>query len=120
MNGYSEVWLNPTNDWIYPHLHEIAQRMTELAHRFQEPTVLQERALNQAAREMLLAQSSDWAFMMKTGATVEYARHRTRLHVSNFLDLFEQLSSGNLDESHLHELESRQNIFPQIDFRLFR
>ena len=29
--GYAEVWLNGSNDWIYPHLDVAAERMVELA-----------------------------------------------------------------------------------------
>src|SRR5262249_25620927 len=89
--GYCEVWLEGSNDWIYRHLHEIAERMVELAERSAQPTGLQRRALNQAARELLLAQSSDWAFIMKTGTMVEYALERTRTHVINFNHLYEQI-----------------------------
>ncbi|MGE3808952.1 MAG: glycoside hydrolase family 57 protein, partial [Gemmataceae bacterium] len=74
--GYCEVWLEGSNDWIYRHLHEDADRMVELAQSFQTPSALERRALNQAARELLLAQSSDWAFIMKTGTMVEYACER--------------------------------------------
>src|SRR5439155_40786 len=63
-NGYCEVWLNGSNDWIYRHLHEDAERMVELARANPEPTALRRRALDQAARELLLAQASDWAFIM--------------------------------------------------------
>ena len=49
------------------------------------------RALNQAARELLLAQSSDWAFIMKTGTMVEYAIRRTREHVLRFTRLHDQI-----------------------------
>ena len=64
--GFHEYWLNETNSWIYPHLHKAAERMIDLAKR--EPAdELEWRALNQAARELLLAQSSDWAFIMRTG-----------------------------------------------------
>src|SRR4029077_11436190 len=55
--GYCEVWLEGSNDWLYRHLHEIADRMVELAQRNSDPTPLQRRGLNQAARELLLAQS---------------------------------------------------------------
>src|SRR5262245_9534215 len=61
--GYAEVWLNPGNDWIYPHLDMAAERMVELARRFADPDPRVRRALNQAARELLLAQASDWAFI---------------------------------------------------------
>ena len=89
--GYCEVWLEGSNDWIYRHLHEDADRMVELARANADPPPLRRRALNQAARELLLAQSSDWAFIMKTGTMVEYARERTRVHVLNFNHLYEQI-----------------------------
>ena len=43
--GYAEVWLNPGNDWIYPHLDMAAERMVELARRFENPSDLERRAL---------------------------------------------------------------------------
>ncbi len=35
--GYAEVWLNPANDWIYPHLEMAAERMVDLARRHRPP-----------------------------------------------------------------------------------
>ena len=72
--GYCEVWLEDSNDWIYPHLHAISERMVEAARVNPDPTPLRRRILNQMARELLLSQSSDWAFLMKAGTMVEYAR----------------------------------------------
>ena len=117
--GYSEVWLNGSNDWIYRHLHKAAERMTELADRFQTAEGPRRRALNQAARELLLAQSSDWAFIMKTGSHVQYAVERFRAHTENFTNLYEDVKSGNLDEEHLRRLEGKNNIFPDIDFTVY-
>lgn len=117
--GYCEVWLEGSNDWIYRHLHEIADRMVELSQRNPDPTPLQRRALNQAARELLLAQSSDWAFIMKTGTMVDYARDRTQVHVLNFNHLYDQLNSGHLDEPWLQEIERRHNLFPDVDYRVY-
>ena len=96
--GYCEVWLEGSNDWIYRHLHEGADRMVELARENPDPTPLRRRALNQAARELLLAQSSDWAFIMKTGTMVDYAVERTRVHVVNFNHLYEQIKRNEIDE----------------------
>jgi 1,4-alpha-glucan branching enzyme len=118
-NGYAEVWLEPSNDWIYRHLHEDAERMTELARKFTDPTPLQRRALTQAGRELLLAQSSDWAFIMKTGTMVEYAHKRTVTHVNNFNYLYEQLKNNAIDEPFLAEIEGRHNIFPELDYRVW-
>jgi 1,4-alpha-glucan branching enzyme len=37
--------------------------------------------LQQAGRELLLAQASDWAFMINSGATAEYAVKRIKAHL---------------------------------------
>jgi 1,4-alpha-glucan branching enzyme len=118
--GYAEVWLNPGNDWIYPHLDIAAERMVELARRYASPNDRERRALNQAARELLLAQSSDWAFIMKTNTMVEYANKRTRDHIARFDYLYRTLSGGFLEEPILQEFEERDNIFPEIDYRVYR
>ncbi len=117
--GYHEVWCEGSNDWLYRHLHEGADRMVELARRHPDADPLRRRALNQAARELLLVQSSDWAFIMKTGTMVEYAHERTRTHVLNFNHLYEQLKGGAIDEPWLCEVECRHNLFPDIDYRIY-
>ena len=117
--GFHEYWLNETNAWIYPHLHKAAERMIELAKR--EPAdELQWRALNQAARELLLAQSSDWAFIMRTGTMVPYAVRRTRSHLSRFTKLWEDLNEGKVDSGWLVKVEAIDNIFPNINYRVYR
>ena len=68
-NGYHEVWLCAENAWIYRHLHHATKRMVEMANRFHNCGNIYRRALNQAARELMLAQASDWAFIMHTGTT---------------------------------------------------
>jgi 1,4-alpha-glucan branching enzyme len=78
------------------------------------------RALNQAARELLLAQSSDWAFIIKTGTMVDYAVRRTREHLLRFTKLYDQVKSGGIDETWLSSVESRDNLFPEIDYRVYR
>jgi len=118
--GYWEVWLDQCNSWIYSHLHAAARRMHEMAvlHR-ETPSVQTNRVLQQMARELLLAQSSDWAFLMKTGTAREYATKRTKDHVLRFTRLYEQLKEGNLDEEFLKVCEERDNIFPNVDWRKF-
>ncbi len=125
--GFHEVWLNAANDWLYPHLHRAAERMVQLAERYQYlggeegmgVAPLRVRALNQAARELLLAQHSDWAFIMKTGTMVEYANERTWTHLSRFHRLGRDLEADRIDPAWLAEIESRDNIFPRIDYRLY-
>jgi 1,4-alpha-glucan branching enzyme len=117
--GYSEVWLEASNDWIYKHLHHASEKMTELATKFPNPNELQRRALNQAARELMLAESSDWAFIMKTGTMVPYAVQRTREHILRFLKFYDELIADNIDSEWLSEIESKDNIFPEINYRLY-
>lgn len=117
--GYAETWLDDSNHWIYRHLHKATQRMTEIADRFSGQNGNVERALNQAARELLLAQSSDWAFIMHTGTMVPYAEKRTKQHISNFSGIYEGLVYNRLDMGWIAELESRNNIFPRVSYRDF-
>ncbi|MEB3187072.1 MAG: 1,4-alpha-glucan branching protein domain-containing protein [bacterium] len=119
--GYAEFWLNETNDWVYPHLHHAADKMVELARSFDvNGHSLTERALNQCARELLLAQSSDWAFIMKTGTMVEYAVKRTRSHIQRFHKLYDEIQRGQIDEAWLAKCEYLDNIFPEINYRVYR
>ena len=118
--GYAGVWLDGSNDWIYRHLHEAAVRMIGLARRHEDAHGLVRRALNQAARELLLAQSSDWGFILKTGTMVDYAVRRTEDHLFRFRRLADELESGSIDEARLAEVEARDNLFPEIDYRVYR
>lgn len=118
--GYHEVWLEGSNDWIYRHLHKAADRMCEMAERFQKPYDLQRKALNQAARELLLAQSSDWAFIMKTRTNVGYAVRRTNEHLLNFLRLYDEITGNRIDEGWLNWIASKNNLFPDIDYSIYR
>jgi 1,4-alpha-glucan branching enzyme len=118
--GYSSIWLDGANDWIYRHLLRAAERMIELARDFTDPDTLRRRALNQAARELLLAQSSDWAFIMKTGTMVDYAVRRTKEHILRFNKLHEQLRADRIDERWLAYVEGRDNLFPELDYRVYR
>jgi 1,4-alpha-glucan branching enzyme len=117
--GYSEVWLNESNDWIYRHLHKACERMNELANTHPSAEGLEKRALDQAARELLLAQSSDWAFIMKTNTMVEYAIKRTKGHINHFTDLYYAIKGKNIDEDFLRTLERRNTIFPEIDYHVY-
>lgn len=117
--GYSEYWLNRSNDWIYRHLLEAGERMVGLAERIPAAKGLTRRALNQAARELMLAQASDWAFMMKTGSHASYAVNRTETHLAAFQHLQEQVGFGTVDAAILKGLEDRTPLFPDIDYRDF-
>jgi len=120
LKGYNEQWLNESNGWTWRHMHVAGERMVELARRHgARPNPLTDRALKQAARELMLAQSSDWPFIMSTGTTVPYATRRFNEHIIRFTRLYDDLKEGKVDEGYLTSVEGQDNIFPNIDYRLY-
>ena len=117
--GYNDVWLNGSNDWIYRHLHKMSERMTQAASEHSHPDALRARALNQMARELLLAQSSDWAFILKTQTHTAYAYRRLQTHLARFNGLYDAIRSGPIDEAWLSDIETQDNLFPFLDYRLY-
>lgn len=135
--GYYKVWINEQNSWMYPYQHDAERKMTAYANQFdlQGPTPKAEggtdsrppldpglltRVLNQMARELLLAQSSDWAFQIYQGTTVQYSTRRFQAHIHRFDLLARMLESGEADHDLLAEIERRDNIFSEIDHKVFR
>ncbi|MFA5261368.1 MAG: 1,4-alpha-glucan branching protein domain-containing protein [Candidatus Omnitrophota bacterium] len=123
--GYAEHWLDGSNDWVYRHVHMAGKRMAELARKFSSHLTnprqkgLIRRALNQAARELLLAEASDWPFIMKTGTMVPYANKRVTQHIAQFTRLYENLLRNTVDKKGLEELEQRDNIFHDMDCAVY-
>jgi len=119
-NGYYKVWLNENNSWMYPYQHDAESRMTELANKYNAPDEIERRVLNQLARELLLAQSSDWAFQIYQGTTVQYSSNRFKMHIHRFDLMAKSLENNSIDEAMLREIEWRDNIFAEIDYRIYR
>jgi 1,4-alpha-glucan branching enzyme len=120
LGGYSEFWLNEANDWIYPYLNQACGEMSELAGLFPKASGKKSRSLRQAARELLLAQASDWAFMMKAGHYRDYAEKRLKTHLNRFYRLAEGVRKNKVDEKFLTDIEERDNLFPHVDYRSFQ
>jgi 1,4-alpha-glucan branching enzyme len=76
--------------------------------------------LNQAAREILLAQSSDWAFMMKAGRYAPYAEQRIKIHLNRFYQLADSIRTGHVLEAYLSDLEEKDNLFEKINYQVFK
>jgi 1,4-alpha-glucan branching enzyme len=120
-NGYSEHWVNPRTDWMWRPLHEAAVRMRQAAqkHPAAEPDSLEDRALRQAGRELMLAQASDWPFIVTNGTTEEYAQRRFKDHLNRFHHLLNGLDGQHLNPIQLEILEYMDAIFPELDYKLF-
>ncbi len=117
------TWLNPDTEWMWPVIHKAERQMEELVAAYPNAAGIQRDVLNQAARELLLLESSDWPFLVTTGQAKEYAIERFNEHVSRFEALAEFAAAGeNLTDeqrAHLAELHEADNPFAAIDYREF-
>ena len=118
-NGYSEVWLNPSNDYAHKHLHVACDKMCELANLYPNAKGIRKKALNQCARELLLAQSSDWLFIITNGTMVDYAKKRIKDHIGRFSALYDQIKNDNINEEFLKDISRKDKIFPDIDYMIY-
>ncbi len=115
--GYLDVWLDEKCSWIYPHLHVANQRMITLANRYAgSASSEQERALRQLARELLLAQASDWPFQIRNGTAADYATRRMRDHLFRFGQLATSLEQNQLNSDFVSQCKERDNLFPHLEW----
>lgn len=119
--GNHWTWDNPDTHWMWAPIHEAERRMEGLVAMAGEPSEGRRAALNQAARELLLAQSSDWPFLVTTGQAKQYAIERFQSHLSRFQRLADLIGEGRDDEGQrlAAELYERDKVFPRIDYRWF-
>ena len=117
--GYSDVWLDDTNIWVYRHIHKAIERMEELTQRFPSQGSLKGRFLNQASREVLLAMSSDWPYILHDRTSVTYAEKRIRNHLGSFNVVYSAMCKNTVNTEWLIKAERRNAIFPNIDYNIF-
>ncbi len=108
------------NCWVYRHMFRLSQCLIDLAtkHKNTENLIL-ERALNQAVRELFLAISSDWGFLIETGQAVRYSELRITVHAARARELMRQIENDAIDMTYLCTLEAADCIFAfnDMDFR---
>jgi 1,4-alpha-glucan branching enzyme len=114
------TWDNGDTHWMWLAIHEAEARMERLAAREAAPESDEEQALAQVARELLLAQSSDWSFLVTTGQAREYAIQRFSIHMERFDRLADSIEAGQPDQSLSDSYRALDNLFADIDYRVFR
>lgn len=117
--GYGEDLLDSTNGWMMRYVRKASLRMVELAGFFPDDTGLKARLLNLGARELMIAQSSEWAKMIHEGWNPEYAAARFRESILAFTRVFDSLGSNTVSTEWLTSLEHAHPIFPWINYRIF-
>ena len=112
--GYHDYWLNDTNAWVIPEWEKAAAAMVNRCSR----GVAHEAdlaMLEQAARELLLAQSSDWSFILRSGTTTGLAKERIEQHLGRFWQLMAALDGYEpLPEGWLNDVSNDDSIFPLV------
>jgi 1,4-alpha-glucan branching enzyme len=118
--GNHFTWDNGETRWMWAPIHEAEAHMEALAGKYTSPSQDEETVLKQAARELLLLESSDWPFLVTTGQAREYAIQRFSQHVERFNKLVESLESNQPDADLAEEYYELDKVFPDIDYRWFR
>ena len=116
-NGDFSKWLNPETEWTWLRLWSAEDRFWNTV-----PPILgrdeTDSIVAQAARELLLAQSSDWQFIISTGAAGDYASTRFGGHLDDFHRLMDALGGDAAAKEQgravAAELYRRDDIFPDV------
>ncbi|CCW35914.1 hypothetical protein CTKA_01987 [Chthonomonas calidirosea] len=119
--GYHWIWLNEWTAWTWEKVYEAERLMIELAQTYGDVEQVQ-TILRQAARELLLLESSDWQFNISTFTSRDYAEQRVNYHYSRFLHLASLVQRVAAQESIpvddwnlLGEAEERDRCFAQLN-----
>jgi len=121
--GFHYIWLNQDTRWTWRHIYRAEAKMKAILERLandHDPTL--RRIINQAARELMLLQSSDWQFLITTWCARDYAEERFAEHDRNFSRLAEMAERYakrrelNAAESNfLKRCELQDAIFPEME-----
>ena len=119
-----ETWLDgrayQPNAWIYRHLFRLTDKLIQLATERKADEGITWRAMNQAVRELMLAQSSDWPFLISMDQSVRYSEVRLIKHISRARELLRQVEERNVNDTFLRTLESADTVlWEDVDFRMF-
>jgi 1,4-alpha-glucan branching enzyme len=115
-NNDHSTWRNEGTAWMWDELARLAREMDALRSSGPRDDPFRERAGRQAMRELLLAQSSDWPFLLTTGQAADYAVERFRAHAHRFRRAVALARGGDPieDEIELRSLERADNPFPDV------
>jgi 1,4-alpha-glucan branching enzyme len=122
--GYHYVWLNDGNVWTWERLHPAERRMRKMAKEYTGGPA--EAIVKQAARELLLAEASDWQFLISTFSARDYAEVRFTDHIERFerlADLADKVHAGGTptpqESVFFEECRTKDAPFPSLDLGLW-
>jgi 1,4-alpha-glucan branching enzyme len=122
--GYHYIWINDGNVWTWEKLYPVERKMRQMAREYAGGPA--EEIAKQAAREMLLAEASDWQFLISTFAARDYAEIRFQDHIDRFLRLAEiadRVHTGSRmtpdEEAFLDECQRKDAPFQELELGLW-
>jgi len=118
--GYHYIWLNQDNHWTWERLYPAERKLRTMAREYADgPAKL---LVEQAARELLLAESSDWQFLISTWAARDYAEVRFEDHIARFerlATLCDRVHEGGQlsadEEAFVADCRQKDAAFPNLD-----
>lgn len=120
INSDFSTWLNSSTHWIYMELNKCETAIIDFVSSSSEINTMQTRILRQAAKELMLAQASDWPFMITKNTTVAFGVKQVSEHIDNFWKLIDMAAKNFIDEHLLSTLENKNNLFPAINLELYK
>jgi 1,4-alpha-glucan branching enzyme len=111
--GYGEVWVGPEAAPTWRHVHHATRYASRLVEEHRGAQGKRGEALDQVIRELLLLQSSDWPFILKTGTATRYAEARMRSHLHRLRHLGHLVETGRIegeDAAWLDDVRQRDNF----------
>jgi len=127
MNGTDETWKNESTMWLLDIIHDAEQRFEDRVNSIDINDQLQKRIMDQALRELLLMQASDWPFLITKNQASDYAKVRFMEHHDFFTSLitfFDDIKSGkkitNGQKTLLSRIEQMDDVFQIIDIHQWR
>jgi 1,4-alpha-glucan branching enzyme len=123
--GYHYIWINDGNIWTWEQLYPVERKMRQMAREYAGGPA--DEVVKQAAREMLLAEASDWQFLISTFSARDYAEIRFQDHIDRFKRLAEiadRLHTGGQmtldEEAFLRECQQKDAPFQDLDLSLWQ
>ncbi len=116
-NGDFSMWLNDQTSWTWKRIWALEEAYWAVAAKALGGGPKPRAVLAQATRSMLLAQASDWQFIISTGEAADYANQRFDEHCGQAEDLVRVLASGKIDDATMQRVEAlgaQDNIFPNV------
>ena len=107
---------NPETHWLWQRVQGAEDRIQQIFTKTLSENQL--NIFNQAVRQLLLLQSSNWATMIASGQTDTYMIQQFNVHYERFVQLINTLDAGSTIEEPVKshpEAMNRFSIFPEID-----